>query len=126
MSISLSDAIHVSVFKDTIRSYAHHSKDVERMNAKGKYIIKKLFEAYNSHPQQLPDGIILHFMVDIEKYQTIEKAKTEGMGIIRTAFDETMKNPKTIYRCQLMRRICDHIAGMTDRYAIEEYNNLYG
>ncbi len=124
--ISLSSEINTSVFKDTIRSSVHHSKEVERMNAKGKYIIKKLFEAYNSHPQQLPDGIILHFMVDIGKYETIEKAKEAGMGIIRTEFESVMENPKTIYRCQLMRRICDHIACMTDRYAIEEYNNLYG
>ncbi len=125
-SISLSPEIKTSVFKNTIRSYVHHSKDVERMNAKGQYIIKKLFEAYNSHPQQLPDGIILHFMVDIGKYETIESAKKDGMGIIRTEFSKVMENPKAIYRCQLMRRICDHIACMTDRYAIEEYNNLYG
>ncbi len=125
-SITLSEEIKTSVFKETIRSYVHHSKDVERMNAKGQYIIKKLFEAYNSHPQQLPDGVILHFMVDIGKYETIEKARLNGMGIIRTEFGKMMENPKTVYRCQLMRRICDHIACMTDRYAIEEYNNLYG
>ena len=70
--------------------------------------------------------MILHFMVDIGKYETIEKARLNGMGIIRTEFGKMMENPKTVYRCQLMRRICDHIACMTDRYAIEEYNNLYG
>ena len=124
--ISLSKAIDTDVFRKTIKSSVHHSKDVERMNSKGEYIIKKLFEAYNTHPQQLTDGMILHFMVDIGKYESIECAKTKGMGSIRTEFEDVMVNPKMIYRCQLMRRICDHIASMTDRYAIEEYNNLYG
>ena len=26
----------------------------------------------------------------------------------------------------MMRKICDHIASMTDHYAIEEYEKLYG
>ena len=39
------------------------------MNEKGKYIIRKLFEAYYAHPQQLPDGPILHLLVDCEKYK---------------------------------------------------------
>lgn len=132
--ISVSSSIEPSVFKNMIKSSVHHSKDVERMNSKGGYIIKKLFEAYYSHPQQLPDGPILHFMVDInsasnrhfDKYNSIESAKAIGMGEVRTDFDEVIKNPKTLFSCLLMRRICDHVASMTDRYAIEEYNNLYG
>ena len=124
--IALSSSINTPIFKETISSSVHHSKEVERMNAKGKYIIKKLFEAYNSHPQQLSDGPILHFLVDIGQYTNIESANAVGTGRIRTEFNRAMMNPKMIYRCLLMRQICDHIASMTDRYAIEEYNNLYG
>lgn len=132
--ISVSKEIEPSMFKNLIKSSVHHSKDVERMNSKGSYVLKKLFEAYYSHPQQLPDGPILHFMVDInpaanrqiKKYRNIESARVAGMGEVRTDFDEVLNNPKTLFSCLLMRRICDHIASMTDRYAIEEYNNLYG
>ena len=102
------------------------SKEVERMNEKGKYILRKLFEAYYAHPQQLPDGPILHFMVDIGEYKTIEEARQAGLGDVRTKFDEKMKNPKLIVRSVLLRRVCDHIASMTDRYAMEEYRHLYG
>ena len=63
---------------------------------------------------------------EIAKYRTIDLAKAVGMGEVRTDFDEVLNNPKTLFSCLLMRRICDHIASMTDRYAIEEYNNLYG
>lgn len=124
--IHLSPVIQYELFKDIIKGPVHHSRDVERMNEKGKYIIRKLFEAYYSHPQQLPDGCILHFMVDTGHYKTIDKAKSIGMGVVRTDFESVMKNPPLLYESILMRRICDHIASMTDRYAIKEYNNLYG
>ena len=133
-TIGVSKEIEPSMFENLIKSSVHHSKDVERMNSKGAYVLMKLFEAYYSHPQQLPDGPILHFMVDINsatnreiaKYRTKDLAKAVGMGEVRTDFDEVLNNPKTLFSCLLMRRICDHIASMTDRYAIEEYNNLYG
>lgn len=124
--ISLSSDIKYYQFKEMIKGPVHHSRNVERMNEKGKYIIRKLFEAYFSHPQQLPDGCILHFMVDIGHYPSIDEASEEGNGIVRTAFEKVMENPPLLYECILMRRICDHIASMTDRYAIKEYNNLYG
>lgn len=109
-----------------IRVFVHHSQDVERMNGKGDYIIRKIFEAYYSNPQQLPDGPIIHFMVEIGKYKNADHAKKDGRGAVRNKFEEVMKNPTTIKRLALMRRICDHIASMTDHYAINEYNSLYG
>lgn len=67
-------------------------------------------------------------MVDIERpgYENIDQAKKAVIGEAREEFDEILKNPTIYERCMLMRRICDHIASMTDHYAIEEYNNLYG
>jgi len=124
--ITFSEKINGKIFEKTIKKSVHHSKEVERMNEKGKYILRKLFEAYYAHPQQLPDGPILHFMVDIGEYKTIEEARQAGLGDVRTKFDEKMKNPKLIVRSVLLRRVCDHIASMTDRYAMEEYRHLYG
>lgn len=124
--IGLSDKISYSVFRDTIKESIHHSRNVQRMNEKGTYIIRKLFEAYYSHPQQLPDGPIFHLLVDIGVYPNIDKAKATGSGRVRVCFENKMKNPDAQLECLLMRRICDHIASMTDHYAVEEYNNLYG
>ena len=124
--ISFSSSIQPDEFRQVIKGSVHHSRNVERMNEKGKYIIRKLFEAYYSHPQQLPDGPILHFMVDSGEYKNIDEAREHGTGEARVKFDQIMKNPKIVHKSILMRRICDHIASMTDRYAIEEYNNLYG
>lgn len=124
--ISFSQVVDTTAFKDVIQRSVHHSLNVERMNIKGSYIIRKLFEAYYKHPQQLPDGPILHLMVEFGEYENIDKAKEAGTGMVRTKFDDELENPTMIKKCLLMRKICDHIAAMTDRYAIEEYNNLYG
>lgn len=117
-----------SQYPNIISEKIHHSRDVERMNAKGQYIIKKLFQAYFTHPQQLPDGIITQYMIDIEQYTNFQKATQAGMGAVRTKFEKLHSNKATYgirEQIMLMRRICDHIAGMTDHYAIEEYKNLY-
>lgn len=124
--ISFSSKINIALFKELIKGLVHHSRDVERMNAKGQYIIRKLFEAYYSHPQQLPDGPILHFMVEIGTYKNIDYARIPGIGKVRMQFERVMENAPLLYKAILMRRICDHIASMTDHYAIEEYKNLYG
>lgn len=124
--VSLRNDINTKGFEETIKGAVHHSRNVERMNEKGRYIIRKLFEAYYAHPQQLPDGPILHLLVDIGKFSTIDEVKKKGVGEARVLFDKIMLNPNIHIKCVLMRRICDHIASMTDHYAIEEYNNLYG
>lgn len=124
--ICFSNSISIDQFNKVIRSSVHHAREVGRMNVKGQYIIKKLFQAYYKNPQQLPDGPILHFMVEIGEFTSVEDALQKGVGFVRMKMEEKMKNPKLFMQCVLMRRICDHIACMTDRYAIEEYNNLYG
>lgn len=126
--ITVSEMINPNEFRGIIKGSVHHSRSVERMNEKGKYIIRKLFEAYFAHPQQLPDGWILHLLVesDLEKYKSIDEVKRIGIGEARVDFEDMMENPNIQLECMLMRRICDHIACMTDHYAIEEYNNLYG
>ena len=124
--ITVSKNISSKDFEGIIKKSIHHSRNVERMNSKGKYIIKKLFEAYYAHPQQLPDGPILHFLVENDIYKNIDDAKEVGIGEARVRFEEIMQNPDVYSQVLLMRRICDHIASMTDHYAMEEYNNLYG
>lgn len=124
--IAFSDDIVKERFEAEIKASVHHSVAVSRMNIKGEYVIKKLFEAYYKHPQQLPDGPILHMMIDLGKYKTIEDARADGVGVVRCRFEEEATHFSPIQQGLLMRRICDHIACMTDRYAIEEYNKLYG
>ena len=98
------------------------------MNAKGQYIIRKLSEAYYADPQQLPDGPIMHFLVDLKpkEYPNIDVVRTSGIGLTRMGLEQLRTKTNVYEECLLMRRICDHIAPMTGHYAIEEYTHLYG
>lgn len=128
-------------FGDAIRTEIHHSPEVERMNAKGQYIIRKLFQAYATHPQQLPDISIVQFMVETHEKNSLSGANYPDMvsayklssGQVRTDFDKFWNGEKGntdskdfSVRVCMMRKICDHIASMTDHYAVEEYEKLYG
>lgn len=115
-------------FSKIISENIHHSYEVERMNAKGQHIIKKLFQAYFSHPQQLPDTILVHYMVQIKQYKSLKEAREHGIGSVRAKFAEFTSNPEKFSledQIELMRYICDYIGGMTDHFALEEYGRLY-
>jgi dGTPase len=70
------------------RLYRHWR--VMRMQEKVQRVVRRLFEAYNAEPQQLPDSV---------------------QALIRQDGQE--------------RIICDYVAGMTDRYALQEYRKLF-
>ena len=132
---------HLKKFGEAIRTEIHHSPEVERMNAKGQYIIRKLFQAYATHPQQLPDISIVQFMVETHEKNSLSGANYPDMvsayklssGQVRSDFDKFWNDKKDnaesnnfSVRVCMMRKICDHIASMTDHYAVEEYEKLYG
>lgn len=111
------------IFSRTISKKIHHSREVERMNAKGQYIIRKLFQAYYSNPQQLDDSTIIRYMQEHDA-----KKEKRGIGATRADFESFRTSEQFDLRAKidLMRSICDQISGMTDRYAISEYESLYG
>ena len=62
--------------------------------------------------------------------ENVLKKTNDGKKIIKVLFLKIKKNPskfikKSIYqKNNIERNICDFIAGMTDRYAINLYNSL--
>ena len=116
-------------FPTIISHKIHHSSEVERMNVKGKYVIRKLFQAYYSHPQQLSDSSIFRYMVNVGAYNSLQEAQSIGIGTVRAKMDQLLDDKSKFdlkSKILLMRFICDHIANMTDRYALSEYDALYG
>ncbi len=123
---------HLRKYSQTIAMKVHNSYTVQCMNTKGQYIIKKLFEAYYANPQQLPNHSIAQYLISTEQYKSKESAMntlaSKGEGIIRTKFVDLYKSKKfkTVdNKLKLMRVICDHIASMTDNYALDEFKRLY-
>ena len=83
--------------KYLFRNMYHHYR-VMRMATKAERVVKDMFHAYMEHPAMLPEG----------GQHRIASAGAEGR-------DEGKK----------ARVIADYIAGMTDRYALEEYDRLF-
>ena len=129
----------INDFKEELSKTVLYTYNVQRSDSKGKYIIKNLFEAYYTNPQQLPDSALKnlykalqekHYKFTVEKpYYKIDS--DELRREIATAVTEIRKNIDAKQEMLdrdilIMRIICDHIAGMTDSFAISEYEKLYG
>ncbi len=99
------------VFKWIINSFM-----VNRADGRARYFIRKLFEAYYTNPLQLDSYVLIRFreksnlryLRDIDIREQEEELKNNYHG-----------NPTFI------RLICDHIAGMSDAYALREFEKLF-
>lgn len=123
------------------------SYEIQRMDGKGAYIIRKLVRAYVSNPQQLPSYYINRFIkVEIFRFLSTDsftKFFTEIKGKLDDTFPENITLWKD-YECRevlriitenknllemsynpLIRIVFDYIAGMTDSYATIQYKELY-
>ena len=100
------------------------------------YSIKDIYKSKNllvsfSKEMQLFDTSIKSFLRERMYYsKNVLKKTNNGKKIIKVLFSKIKKNPskfikKSIYQTDnIERNICDFIAGMTDRYAINLFNNL--
>ena len=63
-------------------------------------------------------------------HKTVNFKTNHGKKVITTLFNKIKKNPKKYINVKkytnsnIERIICDYIAGMTDRYAINLYNRI--
>ncbi len=104
-----------------------------------KYKIKTVNDVYNSEfpivcfsdRMKLFDNKIKSFLKNKMYFHKKVLRKTNyGKLVIKSLFYKIKKNPKKyiniskIKKVELDRAICDFIAGMTDRFAINLYNNL--
>ena len=120
-------------FEKTITRRVLSSYDIQSADAKGNYIIRKLFQAYYHTPQQLPNHCVQEFLTayDSARYSQkalLQTAQAEGIGKVREIFSsivEGLSPRQKKERLLLMRVICDHISGMTDAYAQKTYKDLY-
>ncbi|HBF12668.1 MAG TPA: deoxyguanosinetriphosphate triphosphohydrolase [Deltaproteobacteria bacterium] len=83
--------------------YRHYR--VIRMADKAERIITELFKAYVKNPKIIPPDFLNHY-VSIKKMFPQKAEKNE-------------------YGEQVERIVCDYIAGMTDRFALDEYKKLF-
>lgn len=121
-------------FEKIITDRVLSSYDIQTADAKGKYLIRKIFQAYYATPQQLPNHCVYEFLsaYDSTKYsqsELLKMAKSNGIGKVRSIFSDIigkLSDNDIDGKLILMRIICDYIAGMTDAFAQRTYEELYG
>ena len=113
----------ISTTKKNIRS--HKIKNLNDI-----YRTKKQLVAFSQH-MQIFDKKIKSFLKQKMYFHKKVKFKTNyGRKVIVRLFSQIKKNPKKYINIKkysnsnIERIICDYIAGMTDRYAINLYNQL--
>lgn len=105
-----------------------NSFHAQRMDGVGTHMIRHLAEAYMTNPQQLPDKMIGALIIDIRK-EPLNPRDPKTFGEYREDVKEWHNKSGEDgqdFQIRLLRSICDHIACMTDRYALVEYQQLYG
>ena len=119
-------------FSKEISTHVLSSYDIQVSDAKGAYVVKKLFEAFYMSPKQLPDNSIISYLLRKPEsefngsFNSLNKLRLDkGIGYLRSMFNDNYDSGSTADNILLMRVICDHIAGMTDNYALETYRKLY-
>ena len=121
------EKLHKTLKKRILKSFL-----VERMDGKGRFILRQLWKAYVTNPQQLPDRAILRLIetVQIPAFRDVSLRErldsSEKIGRAREALTKVNKIAQhRMVQKALTRIICDHIAGMTDEMALEEHRRLY-
>lgn len=117
-------------FENSISTRVLSSYDIQKSDALGQYIIRKIFAALYKTPSQLPDHCIIELYLNTKKLESNdiqEIIRNNGIGELRSRFYNLVKGDKLNIedKFTLMRTICNQIAGMTDSYAAKIYNSLY-
>lgn len=109
-----------------------NSHIAQSMDGKSTYILRKLITAFLDNPQQLPDSTIYALYMRLlrpkEKSAILKLNSYEHtIGIFREKLKtDHFKTNSWKYRNILMRTITDFLAGMTDDFAIKQYDKLFG
>lgn len=119
-------------FQEYLTGIILKSELAQSMDGKSDFIIRQLFKAYLSNPQQLPDNTI------IKAYERIYESNKINTGVhwinpkeikaymARKHVEDILKEENHFVNIIVLRTVCDFIAGMTDQFAMDQYDRLYG
>jgi len=99
-----------------VETQVYRSFAVSRLEARARTFLRGLFGAYHRDPQQLDDYVLLRY-----------KTMTGGDYLRDLPGDKVAAEVATRYHGKpaFLRLIADHIAGMSDSFALKEYERLY-
>ncbi|MFQ6671764.1 MAG: hypothetical protein ACE5KY_00560, partial [Candidatus Tectimicrobiota bacterium] len=112
--------------KDFLMAHLYQHSRVIRMEAKARRILTDLFSAYTENPRQLPPSSYGRIADTWEENQRIA-AEHATHGLTGEAYTHALRAhpPYWANEGTIKRAICDYIAGMTDRFALDEHKKLF-
>lgn len=102
--------------KAFIYQFIINHQDVNRQDHRAQLVVSGLFRAYWQNPLTLPTYALLRFHEESGRPYLRDLAIARIPDEIR---DHVHPDPR------FARVVIDHLAGMSDRYAIDEYQSLY-
>ena len=129
-----------SLLDKLISKQAINCLEVTRFDRNASKIVMYLFKAYYENPKLIHSGTLRRMYIDMLQHTDNvidfvkgdpDLVKEEFSKIIAYSYPENMEEwsdeDKEYYQKRkiLIRNIVDFIAGMTDSYAMNEYNRLH-
>jgi hypothetical protein len=104
---------------DLMKDKIHYNKNMEYLKWENT---KKLDDEI---AKKLPKEFFELFKSKNDLLEFLDKNRSEEINEIRKYIDNTILTSLVFYNNLLTRTICDHIAGLTDRDALSEFEKLY-
>jgi deoxyguanosinetriphosphate triphosphohydrolase, putative len=115
------------IIKKFLMNRIINSRFAQVMDGKGTFILRRLVNAYLNTPSQLPDKTISHLFINLGEIDKKSAFDPKNAGELRNKLEQHhTRYFESSYQNILVRTIIDYIAGMTDEYAIVQYEKLYG
>ena len=116
--------------KDIITNTKKNIQYVKPKNIKDIYKSKVQLVNFSSEMSNFDLSIKLFLKSKMYNHKNVLKRTQKGRKIVKFLFSKIRKNPNKFIKKNLLlniskeRLVCDFIAGMTDRYAINLYNSI--
>ena len=101
--------------KDFVYRNIIHSFPIARRDGQARLVVRGLFLAFHDNPRLLPDDVLREY------------GNREKLRYLRDIpLSEVPREAERHYRFRpgFLRAIADHIAGMTDKFALQEFEDL--
>lgn len=121
----------ISTFKDVAIKYIFSTHEVETKELQGYQIISGLLQAFEPlllcKTDKFQDMVWDRKRGGLLEARLYKRLANKHLKAYRVAIEPLINQPDFVllefyYRCRLIQ---DHVSGMTDQYAFEEYRNLY-
>ncbi|MDD3245523.1 MAG: dNTP triphosphohydrolase [Methanosarcina sp.] len=116
--------------KEIEENFVINNYMIDRMNGKSRFVLRQIMKAYLTNPKQLPDHVLESYTkvcsVQIlkQKIITVDSAPANIRYLNKDYFEK--HKPSIIKDRAFLRLMSDYVASMTDFYALQEFQKLYG